>query len=197
MLVIPVFPAIVVIVASLIAAATDIWNYKVYNVLTLPLLVTGLIYNAVIGGWAGLANSGMGLLFGFLALLLFYSLGGMGAGDVKLMAAIGAWLGMPLTLYIFVASALAGGIYAVFLLIFTTGLQDSIIHMHILWLRVKAFSRHFAPDTKIEVEVKRVDRRKRLIPFAAMMAIGVVAVVTYVWTHSEPSRNSSVVGLPR
>ena len=111
------FPAVVVIVAALIAAATDIWKFKVYNALTLPLLLGGLIYHAATAGWAGLANSALGLLFGFAILLLFYAMGGMGAGDVKLMAAIGAWLGMPMTFYVFIASGLAGGVYAVALLV--------------------------------------------------------------------------------
>jgi prepilin peptidase CpaA len=183
---IPLLPAIVVISATLIAAVTDLWKFKVYNALTLPLLVSGLIYNTVIGGWSGLANSALGLLFGFAILLLFYSMGGMGAGDVKLMAAIGAWLGMPLTFYVFIASALAGGIYAVSLLVLTGGLEDTIINMHILWLRMKAFRRHLITDTRIEAEVKRDDRRKRLIPFATMVAIGVVA--TFAWLKIVYSR---------
>ena len=180
------FPAAVVIVATLIAAATDIWKFKVYNALTVPLLLGGLIYHAATAGWVGLANSTLGLLFGFAILLLFYAMGGMGAGDVKLMAAIGAWLGMPLTFYVFIASGLAGGVYAVALLALRHGLQDAAIHMHILWLRLTAFSRHLGNDARIEAEVKRDDRRRRLIPFAAMVAVGVIA--TFVWFHNGPTR---------
>jgi prepilin peptidase CpaA len=179
-------PAAVVIVATLIAAATDIWKFKVYNALTLPLLLGGLTYHAATAGWSGLATSSLGLLFGFAALLVFYVMGGMGAGDVKLMAGIGAWLGMPLTFYVFVASGLAGGVYAVALLVFRHGLQDAAIHMHILWLRLSAFGRHLGNDARIEAEVKRDDRRSRLIPFAAMVAVGVIA--TFVWFQNGPTR---------
>jgi prepilin peptidase CpaA len=179
------FPAIVVLVATLIAAIFDVWKYKVYNALTLPLLLSGLLYHGAFGGWAGLADSGLGMLFGFAVLLLFYSMGGMGAGDVKLMAAIGAWLGMPLTFYVFIASALAGGVYAVSLLVLAGGIQEAVINMHILWLRMRAFSRHLGSDDRVEFEVKRDDRRKRLIPFAAMVAIGVVS--TYLWLNAASS----------
>lgn len=185
---ISVIPAIVVLVASIIAAVTDLWKFKVYNILTLPLIVTGLLYNAVNGGWAGLLNSVLGLVFGFAILLIFYSMGGMGAGDVKLMAGIGAWLGMPITFYIFIASALAGGVYAVALMVLTNGVQEMLINMHILGHRMKTFSRHLIPDSRIEVEVKRDDRRKRLIPFATMVAVGVIA--TFIWmNYVAPTRS--------
>jgi prepilin peptidase CpaA len=171
-----------VLVATLIAAATDVWSFKVYNALTLPVMLSGLVYHGVIGGWSGLGHSVLGLAFGFTLLLLFYAMGGMGAGDVKLMAAIGAWLGMPLTFYVFIASALAGGVYAVVLLVLSGGIQEAVIHMQILWLRMTALGRHLGADDRIEAEVKRDDRRKRLVPFAAMVAVGVIA--TYFWLRA-------------
>jgi prepilin peptidase CpaA len=178
-------PAAVVLIAALIAAATDIWKFKVYNALTLPVMLGGLLFHGITGGWAALGNSALGLLFGFAILLLFYAMGGMGSGDVKLMAAIGAWLGMQLTFYVFIASALAGGVYAVALLVLAGGIQEALINMHILWLRMTAFSRHLGSDDRVELEVKRDDRRKRLIPFAAMVAIGVVS--TYLWLNAASS----------
>jgi len=179
-------PLIAVLLGVLIAAATDIWKFKVYNALTVPLLLGGLIYHTATAGWAGLATSTMGFLFGFAVLLIFYAMGGMGAGDVKLMAAIGAWLGMPMTFYVFIASALAGGVYAIALLMLRDGIQDAAIHLHILWLRMTAFSRQLGNDARIESEVKRDDRRRRLIPYAAMVAVGVIA--TFVWFGQGPTR---------
>lgn len=178
-------PATVVLIAALIAAVTDVWKFKVYNALTLPLLISGLLYHGLTGGPAALGGSALGLLCGFAILLLFYAMGAMGAGDVKLMAAIGAWLGMPLTFYVFIASALAGGLYAVTLLVMAGGIGEAMIHMQILWLRMVSFGRHLGSDDRVEAEVKRDDRRKRLIPFAAMVAIGVVS--TYVWLHVSSS----------
>jgi prepilin peptidase CpaA len=177
-------PAVIVLAAAIIAAVTDVWKFKIHNALTLPLLVTGLVYHAAVGGRAGLATSLLGVLFGFGVLLAFYVVGGMGAGDVKLMAAIGAWLGMPLTFYVFIASSLAAGAYAVVLVAFSEGgIAEVLLNFQILWVRMRAISRHLGDDNRIEHEVKRDDRRRRLIPFAAMVAVGVV--MTLLWLRHQ------------
>jgi len=174
-------PVIVVLVAALVAAATDIWKFKVYNVLTLPLLVSGLLYHAF---RAELADSLLGVLFGFAALIVLYIIGGMGAGDVKLMAAVGAWLGMPLTFYVFIASSLAAGVYSIGLVVWTGQVGETAVNLQILWLRLASVGRYLGSEDKVESEVRRSDRRKRIIPFAAMVAIGLVA--TLIWIGNTP-----------
>jgi prepilin peptidase CpaA len=180
----PLIPSLVVLAAAVISAATDVWKFKIHNALTLPLLVTGLVYHAIEGGKAGLATSLLGVLFGFGVLLAFYVMGGMGAGDVKLMAGVGAWLGMPLTFYVFIASSLAAGVYAVVLVAFSQGgVAEVLLNFQILFVRMQTISRHLGDDNRIEHEVKRDDRRRRLIPFAAMVAVGVVA--TLLWLRHQ------------
>ena len=174
-------PVIVVLVAALVAAATDIWKFKVYNALTLPLLVSGLLYHAF---RAELADSLLGVLFGFAALIVLYIIGGMGAGDVKLMAGVGAWLGMPLTFYVFIASSLAAGVYSIGLVVWTGQVGETAVNLQILWLRLASVGRYLGSDDKVESEVRRSDRRKRIIPFAAMVAIGLVA--TLIWIRNTP-----------
>jgi len=174
-------PVIVVLVAAIVAAATDIWKFKVYNVLTLPLLVSGLLYHAF---RAELADSLLGVLFGFASLIVLYIIGGMGAGDVKLMAAVGAWLGMPLTFYVFIASSLAAGVYSIGLVVWTGQVGETAVNLQILWLRLASVGRYLGSDDKVESEVRRSDRRKRIIPFAAMVAIGLVA--TLIWIKNTP-----------
>src|SRR5262249_17568070 len=105
-------PTPVAPVGALLAAVSDVWMFKVHNVLTVPLLLSGLVYHGVVGGGGALTSSAFGVLFGFGVLFAFYLMGGMGGGDVKLMAALGAWLGMPLIVYVFLVSALAAGLYA-------------------------------------------------------------------------------------
>jgi prepilin peptidase CpaA len=174
---VPFFPAAVVLVASLVAAVMDVWKFKVYNALTLPLLLTGLAYHSMAGGMSGFLGSLLGVLFGFSALVFVYALGGIGAGDVKLMAAVGAWLGIPLTFYVFALSALASGAYAVVLVLASGSLRETWIDIQVVAFRILAFGQYLGSDRRLEAEVVRPDRHQRLVPFGAMVAVGLSATM--------------------
>ena len=163
--------------ACLIAAGTDLWKFKVYNALTIPLLTAGLIASTLAGGWAGLATSGLGALTGFGLLLAFFAMGGVGAGDVKLLTALGAWLGPAPTLRVFLASAVAAGIYALVLAALSGGLARTAVDLLSLAGRLRRFDFQPAAAVPITVEAARGDRRRRLVPFAAMTCAGFFLVV--------------------
>jgi prepilin peptidase CpaA len=172
-----ILPFAVVLVASIVAAITDVWKFKVHNWLTVPLMLSGLIYRGITEGWAGLSDSAMGVLLGVGVLLVFYLMGGMGAGDVKLMAGVGAWFGGWLTFFVFLASALAGLVYAIVLIVFFGSMRETLVNMRIIWHRFGAAWRRLGAEDNIESSVSLADRRRRAIPFAAMMAIGVISVI--------------------
>ena len=100
------------------AAVTELARGKIYNWLTYPAILAGLALGAARGAaagdgaWDGLADSALGFGFGFGVLFLAYVLGGMGGGDVKLMGAVGAFLGWPgalyATFYSFLVAAVIG-----------------------------------------------------------------------------------------
>jgi len=95
-----------------VATYTDLRSRRIPNWLVLPFMAAGILVSAWVGGWHGLGQSLGGLavgaaLFGILALM-----GGMGMGDVKLCAAIGAWIGPSHMLVALVLTGLAGGIMA-------------------------------------------------------------------------------------
>jgi len=171
----------VVLAASLFAAATDISRLKIYNLLTLPLIATGLIYNSVVDGTAGIGSSLAGLFVAGGILLLPYLLGGMGAGDVKLMAGVGAWLGMPLALYVLAASLMVAGVYAAIVVIRNAGgVRPVLLSLQLLFYRVQTLGVYLrAGDDNVSAVMKTSGRRQRLIPFGAMVAIGALAV--FVW----------------
>lgn len=172
-------PGIVVLVAVVIAAATDLWTWRVHNLLTIPLLLTGVIYHGVVDGGVGLGSSLFGVLFAFGALILPYLAGGMGAGDVKLLAGIGAWVGMPGTLHVFIASSLAAGLYSLVLVVLRGKLRETWINFRLIWLRVGAIGRNLQGEDSVESQLKNDNRRLRLVPFAVMVAIGVVATILW------------------
>jgi prepilin peptidase CpaA len=100
------------IVVLIIAFITDVRLHKIPNWLTYPLIFLAIIAYSDLNGFQGLLFSAEGLGLGLILLMPFHMLGGMGAGDVKLMGAVGAVLGPGHVFYAFMATGIAGGIYA-------------------------------------------------------------------------------------
>ncbi|WP_377890041.1 prepilin peptidase [Alkalihalobacillus sp. R86527] len=107
----------ILVVTLLLSFYTDIRSRKILNIVTFPAMLVGLIYYTITLGFEGLLFSSAGLLVGFLLLFIPYLLGGMGAGDVKLLAAVGALTGVTFVLHSFVYTALVGGVIGLILLI--------------------------------------------------------------------------------
>jgi prepilin peptidase CpaA len=95
----------------------DLRNRKIPNYLTLGTALAGLVYNLACHGFSGLMDGALGLLLGFGLLILPYVLGGMGAGDVKALASLGAWLGPKGTIFLFCYMGIAGGLMALAVLV--------------------------------------------------------------------------------
>ncbi len=110
-----VTPAVVWLVSAILveAAVIDGLKLRVPNWLTFHFVIGGLAFAAWSGGSPGLLWSLGGAALGLALLLPLYAIGGMGAGDVKLLAGVGAWMGPALTLGAFVATAITGGLMAV------------------------------------------------------------------------------------
>lgn len=103
--------------ALAIATYTDLKSQRIYNWLTFPLMLTGLIAHTVFGGWSGLGLSAGGFGVGLAVMIVPFIFGMMGAGDVKLMAGVGAWLGTNATFTAFLFTCLVGGLYAIIILL--------------------------------------------------------------------------------
>ncbi len=121
-----VISVLLLLVTVLTAAAlSDMRSHRIPNWLTFPVMVAGLVYYFYLGGPRGLLFSLAGLMLGFAFLMPFYLIGGTGAGDVKLMAAVGALLGPGGVLWSFLCTALVGGVYAVLLLVTSRYRQET------------------------------------------------------------------------
>jgi len=110
------------------ALVFDLKRAKIPNLITFPGMAIGILAHTLTGGLKGMGTSALGLLVGGGAFLPFYLLKGMGAGDIKLMAAVGALVGFPRVISAIVFTALAGGIYALVLIIFNPGLMKSFFY---------------------------------------------------------------------
>lgn len=100
--------------AAVLGAATytDLRSRRIPNWLVLPFLGMGVLVSCWSHGWHGLGQSLSGAGLGLLLFGIFFMAGGMGAGDVKLCAAIGAWIGPSQLLIALVLTALVGGVMA-------------------------------------------------------------------------------------
>lgn len=92
------------------AAAADLRARRIPNALTFPGLALGLLLATWQAGWTGLAAGLLGLAAGAALLFLPFALGGIGAGDVKLLAVVGAFGGAAFAFRAFLAAALLGGL---------------------------------------------------------------------------------------
>lgn len=102
-----------VCVVLIVAAYIDGKQLRVPNWITFPMVLSGLAYCTWNAGWEGLQAGLWGMAVGLATLLPLYAVGGMGAGDVKLMAGVGAWLGASVTWNAFVVSVIVGAIMAI------------------------------------------------------------------------------------
>jgi prepilin peptidase CpaA len=106
-------PALVAIAVGITACATDLHSRRIPNLLTFGAALLAIVFHGAIGGLDGLTIAALGWVVGVALFLPFFLLGGMGGGDVKLLAALGAWLGPGDAVWLAVYASLAGGVLAV------------------------------------------------------------------------------------
>lgn len=162
-----------VTIVLIVAAVIDGKILKVPNWLTFPFIVSGWVYWTIVGGFGtdGMLASLMGTFVGMMLLLVLRNVGGMGAGDVKLLAGVGAWLGTVVTLYAFAATAIVGGVMAAFM-IWRSGDWEKHFYMAHRIL-------HEWKTVRKPAELAKIARERKptmyLLPYGIPMAIGSIA----------------------
>jgi len=104
---------LLIVIVGLAGVVEDVSRRRISNWTSGGAVVAGLIVHFVQKGWSGVLHSLFGAVIGFSVFLVFYLLGGMGGGDVKLMAGFGALLGDGRILPASLLAAMAGGVMAV------------------------------------------------------------------------------------
>lgn len=161
-----------------LALVWDVRTRRLPNWLTVPGLALGLLYHAVTGGWHGLLMSAAGFATGFGILLILWLMGGTGAGDVKLMGALGAWLGATLTMYVFVTSSIIVGVVGIATMIVQT-LRRGFGHVHRRYLQPSQVT------TAVRRRGKRCEReagkqkRRGVLPYAVPLALATWVVLAW------------------
>ncbi len=180
------FPVVVTIIGCGIATVGDVRRRRIYNALTLPLLLSGLIYHVVTGGMGGLGASLAGMAFGFFFIFIPYLIGIMGGGDVKLLAAIGAWLGLGGVMLVTAIGCAVAGLYSLVVLLRQGRLGDSWLGLQLAVVRLHSLAGQLGceeerEDFRAQVRQAKTQRR-RVVPFSVMLTIAlVVAGGIQVW----------------
>lgn len=174
----PLIASLVTVIVAIIAAVIDFRRFRVPNALTFPLAILGLSFHASVSGLAGVQYSVGGMVTGLAALLLFYVMGVMGAGDVKLLAAIGAWIGGANVVYVFCVAGIVTGIHSLVVLAWQRRLREIPAIFQVAAVQMVTLGRHIArtDSASLAAVTQRPDRHRYVMPFAVMIAIGVLLV---------------------
>ncbi|MHB8069269.1 MAG: A24 family peptidase [Desulfobaccales bacterium] len=155
----------------------DIRTQRIPNYLTLGTALAGLGFQLGLHGWGGLWSGFLGLALGFGLLILPYLLSGMGAGDVKALASLGAWLGPQNTFFLFVYMGICGGLLILLVLgwrgVLWSQMQQGWIYLNRLWGRYLTGME--TPET--------THLPKQKIPYATAMALGMAVLYWHGWNY--------------
>lgn len=172
-LLLPYLPSGYLLAALMIATVTDMKSRRIPNTVTFSTIIVALLFYSLTSGWSGLFFSLKGMVCGIVLLILPYSLGGIGAGDVKLMGAVGAVLGAADTFSAFLVIAVLGGLTSIVLLVVR---RDLLTTLRRLWNAVCAV---FGGLGTAALRVDRPTLEREGIPYGAVIAGGTVVFVLY------------------
>ena len=146
------------------------------------MIIAGWIWSSIYygmsgdGWYIGLMWSFAGTAVGIATLLPAYAVGGMGAGDVKMMAAIGAWVHCTITFYAFCVSAIVGAILAIIMVV---AAGEGRKHYDQFFLILSEFMTIRDPEALAEIATERKSSM-RLLPYGIPLAIG--TVLYFAWS---------------
>lgn len=163
----------VLIPTTLYASWVDYSQKRVPNWLNAALATSGLITQAAFFGWMGLGTSVLGLLVGLGVLILPWLFHGMGAGDVKLMAAVGAWLGPWLTLLSFVVGALLAGVVAMVMILATGRAIHAYFNLQTILAKLRRLDTAFSEVGGAQT----FGDTSQLLPYGVPLTAGTIGVL--------------------
>ena len=159
-----------------ISAIEDLRRQKIPNMVTFPTMVMALGIHFIEAGPDGFLFGLGGLALGMVIFLVPYTFGGMGAGDVKLMGAIGAILGAKAIFITSIMVIIIGGVYGLILLAMSPRHMTSFVRRW--WLTAKTFARtlRFIPIPPDKAE------KQPVLKYAIPIALGTMGYMAMQYT---------------
>lgn len=161
-----------------VAAGFDFKTHKIPNLLTFPAMLAGVVHFTSTYGFNGLIFSSAGLATGIGLLILPWLMGGMGAGDAKLMGAVGACLGVERTVVAFLIVAAMGCIYGLVVVVVHRSRFKGYLQQ--LWLTAKMYL-----VTKKYVRVESPSENRPKVYYGIAIAAGTWLYVILVLNGFE------------
>ena len=155
----------------LVAAAYDIRYRRIPNWLTVTGVAVAFVVNALIGPpLAGLLFTLQGFALAFGIYMMLYIMHAMGAGDVKLMAAVGAMVGWQRWLGIFFITAIVGGIMAMLLILMRKRVKNTFWNMGFIVTELRSGRAAYLKNEELDVRSKKAVG----LPHGAVITVGFV-----------------------
>ncbi len=142
----------------------DVRYRRIPNIIVLATLICGLAINIIFGGFAGLLTSLGGFALAFGLMFLLHVFGAMGAGDVKLFAAIGSVIGVKLVLPTFIIIVITGGILAIIQMIRARSVRSTMHNVMMIFFSL-------LPGWKMPRHALPTERRFT-IPYGVAIMVG-------------------------
>jgi prepilin peptidase CpaA len=142
---------VMLIIMVAIAAGFDVKYRRIPNWLVVTGLVWGIAMNVFLFGWPGLKTSLIGIGIAFVIYFPLFMLRGMGAGDVKLMMAIGALVGPANWFLIFMITGILGGVIALLLLAWRKRLRHTLSNVFLIVGELLSFRAPYMADKDLDV----------------------------------------------
>jgi prepilin peptidase CpaA len=153
---------------AVMGSVTDVRSARIPNRLTYSALLAALGLRILALGLAGLKSSAIGLAIAGGLFLLLFMVGAMGGGDMKLMAAVGAWVGSTQVVPLILASAIAGGALAIGSVLMRHMLRATIRNtMRLVYYRLTS---GLQPHPELNVQSPESQR----VPFGVAIAAGAI-----------------------
>jgi len=164
-------PQLAVLAASALACWYDVRTRHIPNAVTFGGAAVALAFAATQGGVSGVLASGLGWITGLALFLPFFALGGMGAGDVKLIACLGAWLGPGVTVWVALYASMFGGVMALGTALATGYLRQALSNTYLLVMFWKTSGLQPLPELTLG------QARGPRLPYALPIAAGAIAAM--------------------
>jgi prepilin peptidase CpaA len=171
----PVSLALILVALVLTAAIWDLKSRRIPNWLSLTGIISGIALNSFLYGFTGCKESLEGMATAFGVYFLLYLVRAMGAGDVKLMAAVGSFVGPGNWFMIFLITAVIGGVIAVTILVWRKRLRKTFDNV----LFIVSEMMHFRAPYMAREELSVKSQKAFTLPHGAVIGLGCIVFLSW------------------